>query len=67
MPRCYGLSYSTETAIASVKAFTKSMNSPLISGYFLASLQDYKEKIGEDPTKHFTDEELKERDRPGQK
>ena len=25
--------------------------------------QDYKDKVGEDPTKHFTDEELKERDR----
>ncbi|CAE7780195.1 Lrguk, partial [Symbiodinium necroappetens] len=25
--------------------------------------KDYKEKVGDDPTKHFTDEELKERDR----
>jgi hypothetical protein len=25
--------------------------------------KDYKDKIGDDPTKHFTDEELKERDR----
>lgn len=25
--------------------------------------KDYKDKVGEDPTKHFTDEELKERDR----
>eukprot|EP00439_Symbiodinium_sp_Y106_P060034 s1128_g8.t2 len=25
--------------------------------------RDYKEKVGDDPTKHFTDEELKERDR----
>ena len=34
-------------------------------GRFWACLQDYKDKVGEDPTKHFTDEELKERDRSG--
>ena len=28
-----------------------------------AGSQDYKDKVGDDPTKHFTDEELKERDR----
>ena len=27
------------------------------------AVQDYKDKVGDDPTKHFTDEELKERDR----
>ena len=27
--------------------------------------QDYKDKVGDDPTKHFNDEELKERDRRG--